>query len=161
MPFGVLNLIDADRSNTLQLPVFQSPTYDILNGMTNLLPRSEKGFSSLFPGQFPRPMRQKLHISLGQLMLATGPGNLFHFHATTLTVNPPHAVKQKHKNTPQGNEFKPPFWLVVVSRGRLMATRANHCRSFTRPDFDFNAGSINCAELSWLIHKTLKVMATV
>ena len=139
VPPGVLDLIDPDGPDRLQNSMPEAPLHHIFHGMADFLPGGLKRLGHFFPGQFSRPVCQKLHVGSGKSVLALGPRHLFHRHAAALTAHPSHAVEEKHQQAPERNELKAPFVEVVVAAAGLMTPRANCRRADPRPHPHLNA----------------------
>ena len=93
MTFGVLDLIDADRLDGSQIAVLQAPLHHIFHGLAHFVPGAAECGGGFLPGQLARPVGQKQHVSLGQLVLADRPRQLFNPHAAGRAIDPSHAVK--------------------------------------------------------------------
>src|SRR5262249_40082337 len=68
----------------------------------------------------------------GGLMFSIAPSNLLDHHATNTALDAPHAVQQKNQKPPQRNELEAPLGQMIVTRRRLVATRADCLRAVAR-----------------------------
>src|SRR6516162_8723663 len=141
--------------------MLQPPTHHILDRLADLLPRGVKGLRRLFPGELARPVREELHVDLGQLMLAGRPRHFLDDDATGPAVHPSHAVEQKHQEAPQGDEFELPLCQMVIAGGRLMAARANGGRALPRSPSHLDGSALRGTESGPLVDKSPKVMTVV
>ncbi len=159
--FGVLDFIHANGADRLQRAMLQAPMDDILDGVTNLVPGSVEGISGFFPRELARPAGQKQHIGSGQLVLTIAPGNFLHHHdAAVSAMDAPHRVQKENQNSPEGNEFEAPLGKMVVTRRRLVATRADRRRALPRPNAHFDAFLVG-AEAGVLVDESPMAMAVV
>jgi len=88
-----------------------------------------EGLGHFFPGKLAGPVRQKLHVHPGQLMLAAGPGDFLDKDPTKRAVDVAHPVQEEDQESPQRNELKPPLLEMVIAGTRLMAARADGRRT--------------------------------
>src|ERR1039457_2962496 len=65
VPFAALNLIHANGANRPQDAMLQPPGDQIFHRVVDLIPGSAKLFGGFLPGEFARPMPQKMHVNLG------------------------------------------------------------------------------------------------
>jgi hypothetical protein len=93
-------------------------------------------------------------------VLTIAPGNLLDHHATIPAVDASHAVQQKNQKAPKRNELKAPLRKVIVTRCRLMASRADSRRALPRSDVHFDALLVG-AEASLPVDKSPMAMAVV
>jgi hypothetical protein len=160
MAFGVLDLVHADRPDGRQRPILQSPLHDILDSVTDFVPRGMKGVGGLFPGQFARPAGQKQHVGFGQVALAISPWNLFYHHAAAAAVHAPHAIQKENQNAPERYELKASLRKMVVTGGWLVAARADSRRAPARPDDDFQ-GVVVANQAGALVDESPETIAAV
>jgi hypothetical protein len=105
-------------------------------------------------------MRQKHHVGLGQLVLADCPGQFFDPHAASPAIDPPHAIEQQHRQTPDRDEFKAAQAELVVGRAPLMAARAHWLRTEAGPHIDLDATAVR-AKPRLVVDKAWKVLAII
>src|SRR5690242_17426233 len=161
MAFGVLDFIHADGVDGSQRAVLQAPGDDVFNRVENLVPGSAKGFGCFLPGQLARPPGQKEHVGSGQLALALAPRHFLDYHhAATAAIDPPHGVQEEDEKPPQGDELETPLGKLVITRCRLMTTRADGGRTLTRSHGHFDALVVG-AEAGLLVDKTSETVAAV
>ena len=86
-------------------------------------------------------------------------GFVYH-HATIPAVDAPHAVQQENQKAPQRNELKTPLGKMIVTRCRLVAPRADRCRTLPRSHVHFDA-ILAGTKASVLVDKSPMVMAVV
>src|SRR6267142_1916307 len=158
--FGVLDLVHADRPDGRQRAMLQSPLHDILDSVTDFVPRGMKGVGGLFPGKLARPAGEKQHVGFGHLVLAIAPRNLFHHHAAASAVHAPHAVQEENQNAPARNELKASLRKMVVTGSWLVAARADSRRASARPDDDFQ-GVVVLDEAGALVDESPETIAAV
>src|SRR5438093_8156460 len=126
--------------------------------MADLLPGGVKGFRRLFPGELARPVRQELHVHLGQLMLAARPRHFLNDNAAGPAIHPPHRIEQEHQKAPQRDEFELPLREMVIAGGQLTAAGAKGCRALSGSDPDFDRGPVRTVESGPLVDKSPKMM---
>ena len=78
-------------------------------------------------------------MGLGGLMLTIAPRNLLDHHAAIAALDAPHAVQKKNQKAPERNELEAPLGQMIVTRRRLVATRADRRRALARPHVDLDA----------------------
>jgi hypothetical protein len=93
-------------------------------------------------------------------MLTIAPGNLLDHHTTIPAIYTSHAIEQENQKAPQRNELKAPLGKMIVTRGRLVAPRADRCRALPRPDVHFDAFLVG-AKAGVLVDKSPMAMAVV
>lgn len=59
MPFGILDLVDADRADLTQIAMRKSPLHDVLDGVKYFIPRCAERNRGFLPRELSRPMGQK------------------------------------------------------------------------------------------------------
>src|SRR5437667_10988637 len=129
--------------------------------MADLLPGGVKGFRRLFPGELARPVRQELHVHLGQLMLAARPRHFLNDNAAGPTIHPPHRIEQEHQKAAQRDEFELPLREMVIAWGRLMAAGPNGRRALAGSDPDSDRGPGCPVESCPLVDKAPKLVTLV
>ena len=112
------------------------------------------------PGQLARPVGQEQHIGLGQLVLADRPWQFFNPYPAGSAIDPPHAVKQQHHETPERDEFEAAQAEVIVTGGGLMAARAYRLRATARSHVNLDGAFVR-AKPRLLVDEAWKVMAVV
>ncbi len=157
---GVLDLVDTDCPDRTQVAMLQPPLHHILYRLADLVPRGAERHGGFLPGQFARPMCQKHHVGLGRLVLADCPGQFVDPHAAGPAIDPPHAIQQQHRQTPDRDEFKAAQAEPVVGRARLMAARAHRLRTEAGPHVDLDAAAVR-AEPCLVVDKAWKVLAMI
>ena len=65
VPFAALNLVYANGANRPKDAMLQPPGDQILHRVAYLIPGSSKFFGGFLPGEFARPMSQKMHVNFG------------------------------------------------------------------------------------------------
>jgi len=78
----------------------------------------------------------------------------------TAAIDAPHRVEQKNQKTPKRNELETALGKLIVSRGRLVATRTHRCRTFARSHGDLNALVIG-TEAGPLVNESGKPMTAI
>src|SRR5437899_3626433 len=102
-----------------------------------------------------------LLIGPGQLVLAIAPWNLLHHHhAAISTVDAPHLVQQENQNPPERDELEASLRKMIVTRRRLVATRADRRRTLPRPHLHFD-GLLVGAEAGVLVDEAPMTVAVV
>src|SRR5438128_7955908 len=113
--------------------MLQAPDDHILDRVTHLVPGSVERLGGFFPRKFACPTGQEEHVGPGQLVLAIAPWNLLHHHhAAISTVDAPHLVQQENQNPPERDELEASLRKMIVTRRRLVATRADRRRTLPR-----------------------------
>src|ERR1035438_341480 len=79
---------------------------------------------------------------------------------TTAAIDATHGIKQKDQKAPSRNELETALGELIVSGGRLMATRTNRRRTFARTHRDLNTLVIG-AETGLLVNESRKTVTTV
>jgi len=108
-----------------------------------------------------QPMRQKLHVDLGELMFARGPWNFFDGDAAGFAVDPPHPVQQKHQKPPEWNKLETSLGLMIVTGRWLMATRTDGRRTFARPHGHLDDQRVPGIEPGFSVNESPEAVATV
>jgi len=99
-------------------------------------------------------------MSLGGLVFAFAPRDLFHDHAALAAVDAPHGIQEENQKPPERNELEPPLGEMIVARCRFPAPRADGRGTFAWPDSNFDS-RLDINDSSILLNKTLKVIALV
>jgi hypothetical protein len=76
------------------------------------------------------------------------------------TVDASHAVEQENQKAPQRNELEAPLGKMIVTRCRLVASRADRCRALPRSHGHFDA-ILAGTKASVLVDKSPMAMAVV
>jgi hypothetical protein len=158
--FGILDLIDADCLDRPEMAVFEPPRHHIFHRLTDLVPAGAERQGGLLPRQLARPMGEKQHVGLGEMVLAGRPGQLFDPHPAGPAIDPAHAVKEQHHEAPERNEFEAAQAEVIVAGGRPMAARTHRLGTAARPHADFDQAAVR-AQPRLLVDEARKVMAVV
>ena len=93
-------------------------------------------------------------------MLAATPWHLFDLNATTPTIDPPHAVKQKNHKAPERHELEPSHSQMIIGRASLMTNGAFPFRALARPHINFDVLSL-IANACSIIHEAGKMVTLV
>src|SRR5207247_3749841 len=118
-------------------------------------------FGRFLPRKAACPAGQKQHIGIGQGTLAIAPGHFLDDDSlTTAAIDVTHGIKQKNQKAPKGNELETALGELIVSGGRLMATRTNRRGTFARTHRDLNALMIG-AETGLPVNKPRKAVTAV
>ena len=109
-------------------------------------PQANRGSPAQALGRVSRAVRRKVrrreghvrkqHVCLGEMMLAVAPRHLLHYYAAVAALNAAHAVEKENQQTREGNELESSFGKMIVSRCRLVATRADRRRTMAWPNLD-------------------------
>ena len=91
--FGILDFVDADRLDQAEMAMFEAPGHHIFDCVADLVPAGAERDGSFLPGQFARPVGEKQHVDLGELVLADCPRQFLNAHAAGQAIDAPHAVK--------------------------------------------------------------------
>lgn len=161
MPFAALNLIHANGANRSQDAMLQPPGNQIFHRIAHLIPGSAKLLGGFLPGEFARPMPQKMHVNPGRGVFPHPPRHFLDHHPALLAIDTSHAIDQKNQIPPKSDELKPPrrARLIVAGCG-LMATGANGSGSFPRPDRDEDGLRV-LGKAGSLVNKSRNGMALV
>ena len=107
VPFGVPDFIYPDGADLTERTVFQSERDDLLDGVTDLVPRGAERLGLLLPQKPARPTGQKQQLRSGKRAFAVTPGNLFDDHRLAATaIDAPHGIPQKHQKPQKGINSK-------------------------------------------------------
>jgi hypothetical protein len=106
----------------------------MFNRLKHFLPAGPETHRHFLPGQFLRPVCQKLLIGNGKFLLTPRPGHLLDFNATFGAIDTPHQVNQKYPVAPQGYELKTALvqpiiqwcWLLTTATDSLAVTTRKH-----------------------------------
>jgi hypothetical protein len=161
LPFGILNLVYADGKDGPQDAMCEAPLDHVLHRIKDFFPGGLERFGYLFPTQLACPVRQELHVDLGQVVFAASPGHFFHHYRATLpAIHPPHAIEEEHQKSPQRDELESPFVEVIVAGTRLVTTRAHRSGTAPRAHAYLN-GLLVVGEPGRLVDESGEAMALV
>jgi hypothetical protein len=116
----------------------QAPRDGVPDRFANVLPGRVEDGGDLLPREPSRPAGEKPLIALGQPALATRPRNLFHDHAASRAIDPPHGVHEHHGDLPQRHKFEPPLGEAVVAGPPPAAARTDGAAIGPRRDRHFD-----------------------
>ena len=160
MALGVLDLIDTDGSDRTEAAMLQPPRDDILHRLADFVPTGAERQGGFLPGEFASPVRQKHHVGLGQLVLADRPWQFFDPHTAGPAIDPPHVVKQEHREAPDRDEFEAAKVEQIIGRAALMTARAHWLGAAARPHVDLNAEALR-AKPRLLVDEARKVLTLI
>ena len=106
-------------------------------------------------------MPEKVHVDLGQRVLAYAPRNLFDHDSALLAIDPPHEIEEEHQKAPDSHKLKGPWRAgLIVSGGGTMTTGANRSAPLARSDRNQDTLAV-VGEMGESIDEARKVMALV
>jgi hypothetical protein len=93
-------------------------------------------------------------------MLAIAPADLFDHHAAGRAIDAPHPVQEENQDSPDRNELEAPLRKVIVTRRRLVASRADRRRTSPRPEVHFD-GLLAGTEAGVMVNESPMAVAVV
>jgi hypothetical protein len=156
---GILDLIDPERPNPFQLPVFETIGDNMLDRVINISPGDLKLHRDAFPAQVLGPVSQKEIEGLGDRTFTIGPRQSLDHDSMVRALDAPGSVQKLNTVSPHGNKTESPHSQTVVARRWLLTFRAQALAVFSTVD-TYDHGFAFQADLVF-INKTLDWIAFI
>src|SRR3989454_1384067 len=161
VPETPLDLVNADRHDSPQVPVRQPPLDGHLHGPADVLPAGAEGFCDLLPRQSLGPHGKEPSVGVRELTLALGPGHHLHCYTAPLAVHSTRSVGEEDDDLPEGNELDEPPLEAVVGRPRFSAARAERIGPSARSHLDFDRWFTAVQPANFAVNKSLVLFDTI
>jgi len=140
MSLAVSDLIDAERGDILQIPVFQTVIDDPPDGAADVVPGGVEACCGLLPAETAGPAGEEVAVDIAAGMLAGGPWDGLDLHAAIRAANPAHGIGKEDGDIPDWDEFEEPGTTGgVISGADLTAARTARPAVGPGPDFGDDA----------------------